>query len=267
VSLKFTKYEGLGNDFLVVDARSESELAPERAARLCDRHFGVGGDGVLLVLPASESGARARMLILNADGSRPEMCGNGIRCVALHLALADGAAERRYLIETDAGVLGCDVKRAGFAAEVAVAMGQGRPEGEFVSDFGGDERRFALVSMGNPHAIVFDAGEDEPRIDQFAPLVSRAFPRGTNVEFATTRAGGGFDLVVWERGVGRTLACGTGACATAVAAALAGRAPFDAPIELRLPGGPLQITVQRDTLQVLMRGPARLVFSGEVAAS
>ena len=264
MTLKFSKYEGLGNDFIVVDAELEDAVAAEAAVRLCDRHFGIGADGVLLVLPAAERSARARLLIRNADGSRPEMCGNGIRCVALHLARADRAAEARYTIETDAGALACDVVREGDAAQVSVAMGRARLEPEHAADFAGEERRFMRVSMGNPHAICFDTHDDVAHIDRFAPEVSRAFPNGSNVEFATTRGRESFDLVVWERGVGRTLACGTGAAATAVAAAVSGRAPFDAPIEVRLPGGPLSLSVQRETLAVSMRGPARLVFVGEV---
>ena len=262
--LLFSKYEGLGNDFIVVDAEREQAVDADAAVRLCDRHFGIGADGVLLMLPATDRTARARMLIRNADGSRPEMCGNGIRCVALHLARADGATETRYTIETDAGALTCDAMRDGDAAQVSVAMGHARLEGEYATHFDGDARSFLRVSMGNPHAVCFDTYDDTARIDRFAPGVSRAFPSGSNIEFATTRSRESFDLVVWERGVGRTLACGTGAAATAVAAAVSGRAPFDTPIEVRLPGGPLSLRVQRETLAVTMRGPARLVFVGEV---
>src|SRR5262245_36509340 len=120
----FTKYEGLGNDFIVIDAESERAMDSARARALCDRHFGIGADGVLLVLPASVSDARAKMLVLNADGSRPEMCGNGIRCVALHLALRDRAPKAQYLIETDAGRLLCEVRVTGERAEVRVGMGR-----------------------------------------------------------------------------------------------------------------------------------------------
>jgi diaminopimelate epimerase len=263
VTLKFAKYEGLGNDFIVVDVARELDADPTSAQKLCDRHFGIGGDGVLSIAPPTSRTARARMVIHNADGSRPEMCGNGIRCVALHLARLDDAVEARYGIETDAGLLMCDVRREGDAAEVTVAMGRAEQRGEHLAVLGGQELRFTRISMGNPHAILFDAQYDSAQIDRFGPQVSQAFSEGSNVEFVRPSSGGGFDLVVWERGVGRTLACGTGAAATAVAAALAGRAPFDLPIEVRLPGGPLQITVNLGTLAVSMRGPARLVFSGE----
>src|SRR6187399_2343014 len=109
--LAFTKYEGAGNDFLVVEAPTEAAISPERAVELCDRHFGVGADGVLLVVPPSATGSRARMVVLNADGSRPEMCGNGLRCVAMHLARRDGAARIEYAIETDAGIKATAVER------------------------------------------------------------------------------------------------------------------------------------------------------------
>jgi diaminopimelate epimerase len=261
---QFTKYEGLGNDFIVVEVRAEEEVDGAQAERWCDRHFGIGADGVLLVLPAGSAGARARMVIRNADGSRPEMCGNGIRCVALHLARADDRPEARYALETDAGVLSCEVMRDGDEARVAVAMGRAEVVGEHVALLDGKERRFTRISLGNPHAICFDPGFDAAQIDRFGPELSSVFPGGSNIEFAVRRSANEFDLVVWERGVGRTLACGTGAAATAAAAALSERASFDTPIQIHLPGGPLEITVARETLAVLMRGPARRVFSGEV---
>jgi diaminopimelate epimerase len=264
MTVRFAKYEGLGNDFIVVDAEAESAIEAARAEQLCDRHFGIGGDGVLLVLRPQDRTARARMVIRNADGSRPEMCGNGVRCVALHLARIDQAVEARYPIETDAGLMMCDVQRDGDLAQVAVEMGRARVLGEHETTLEGRPIRFTRISMGNPHAIAFDTGCDAAQIDRFAPGVSQAFPEGSNVEFAIQRSPTEFDLVVWERGVGRTLACGTGACATVVAAALSSRASFGVPVHVRLPGGVLQITVGKEDLAVRMRGPARRVFSGEV---
>lgn len=264
--LEFDKYEGLGNDFIVVQAESGGALDPSQAARLCDRHFGIGADGVLLVLPAATPEARARMIVLNADGSRPEMCGNGLRCVALHLARRDSAIGTSYVVDTDAGPLLCEVERDGRTAQVEVLMGRGRADGEHVTRFDGAEVHFTRISMGNPHAILFDSDFDEAAIDRLGPQVSGELPGGSNVEFAVKRSDGSFDLVVWERGVGRTLACGTGAAATGVAAALSGLAPFDEPLGIHLPGGALEIAVTRDTLAVQLRGPARHVFSGEVSA-
>lgn len=263
-ALSFDKYEGLGNDFVVVEADRETAIDAERAVALCDRHFGIGADGVLMVLPPVSDGARARMLVLNADGSRPEMCGNGLRCVALHLAIADDTRSTSYVVDTDAGPLRCEIERDGSTAQVTVDMGRGRPDGEHVADADGRTLRFSRVSMGNPHAIVFGAGCDEAQIDRIGPLVSGALSGGSNVEFATLASDNAFDLIVWERGVGRTLACGTGAAATAVAATLSGRARFGEPLRMRLPGGELVITVEQETLAVQLRGPARRVFSGKL---
>lgn len=260
MTLSFHKYEGLGNDFVIVE--STGSLALD-APGICDRHFGVGADGVLLIVPGTSAGARARMVVLNADGSRPEMCGNGIRCVALHLALQDDAQGISYVIDTDAGPLLCEVERDGNTAQVRVGMGPARPEPDFRLEVDGRALTFARVSMGNPHAISFDEPLDPAHADRVGPLVSAALPEGTNVELARQKGDESFDLVVWERGVGRTLACGTGACATAVAAVRAGKARYDSPIAIDLPGGRLEIRVAPDTLEVSMRGPARRVFSGE----
>lgn len=261
--LRFQKYEGLGNDFLVVDGVAVSE--PEARA-LCDRHFGVGGDGVLIVGAPRTPGARASMQVINADGSRPEMCGNGLRCVALHLALLDGANEVRYVIDTDAGVREALVVRDGERGVVTLDMGQGVLGPDHRESYQGKEYVFHRVSMGNPHAIVFDAGFDERAMDEIGPRVSAASPQGSNVETVVANGPRSFDVIVWERGVGRTLACGTGAAAVAVALTTSGRAPFGEPLEVRLPGGPLELVVTEGSLRVSLKGPARRVFSGEVAS-
>ena len=266
-TLSFAKYEGLGNDFLVIDTTDEALVDAARVAQLCDRHFGVGGDGVLLVTPPTSLGACATMVVLNADGSRPEMCGNGLRCVALHLASLDPTRGSSFIVDTDAGQRLVAVERTGKGASVSVGMGRGVPEGDVSYAYRGKELKFARVSMGNPHAIVFDCGLDERALDELGPALSATFPAGSNIELVTTRGERTLDLLVWERGVGRTLACGTGACAVVVAAARQGRVPFDTEIEVRLPGGPLHISVARETLDVTMRGPARRVFSGEAPLS
>lgn len=253
--LHFAKYEGLGNDFVVVDGLEG--LAPATVRSLCDRHFGIGADGVLLVSREPS----ARMIVLNADGSRPEMCGNGLRCVARYLATRAGKDETRVGIETDAGLLVCEVRGETVQTEMGTLKSLG-PVGVPLAD---GVHRFARWSIGNPHAVTFEPHDDQT-IDRVGPLVSRApvFPEGTNVEFARLAGDGGIDLVVWERGVGRTLACGTGACATLGAACEHGDRPFDTWVEVRLPGGPLQVKVEQSTLRVEMRGPAKLVFEGEV---
>jgi diaminopimelate epimerase len=259
---RFDKYEGLGNDFVVVET-ADAFPAPE-AVRLCDRHFGIGADGVLVVGPAAGA-SRARMIVINADGTRPEMCGNGLRCVALHLARVDRVERAEYVVDTDAGPRRCVVTRAGDAADVLIDMGRAEKIGEYRTTFEGKKYVFDRISVGNPHCICFEAAPDPMAVDRLGEDVSRSIPGGTNVEFVTERGPRAFDVVVWERGVGRTLACGTGAVATAAALALDGRAPFDEPLEIRLPGGPLSVTVGR-ALDVRMTGPARRVFGGELPA-
>jgi diaminopimelate epimerase len=290
--MRFAKYHGLGNDFLVVDLRAASadEAAraqdPQRVVALCDRQFGVGGDGVLAVLPSAR--ADARMRVLNSDGSEAEMCGNGLRCVVKELFDRGGLARPELAIETGAGVLTCAVEaEAGVARSVTVAMGaprllrgeipMGGPAGERCLEQpldlaaalpGEPARALTCVSMGNPHAIAFVSSREEawrlargvgPTIEHHA-----WFPNRTNVEFAHARSPREIDLVVWERGCGITLACGTGACATAVAAVLTGRAAEATPVRVHLPGGSLEIIVLAGLANVLMKGPAVHVFDGEL---
>jgi len=286
VQVPFTKVQGLGNDFLVVDLRAQPARAgavtdPETVRALCDRHFGVGADGVLAILPGT--GGDARMRVLNADGSEAEMCGNGIRCVAKFLYDTDPSLRKPALrIDTGAGLLDCALQVAnGTVASVAVEMGRPRlTRDEIPLAPGGSERavretilaggrRFAFtaVSMGNPHAVIFldEEGDLRGLAEKFGPLleVAPAFPRRTNVEFARVR-GREIDLVVWERGCGITLACGTGACATAVAAALEERLPAGVEVPVHLPGGTLQITVAPGFGGVTMRGPAVTLFRVEL---
>ena len=300
----FAKVQGLGNDFLVVDLRPGRPAGavqppptdPAVARALCDRHFGLGADGVLAILPGDQGDARMR--VINADGSEAEMCGNGIRCVAKLLWETDPALRQPVLrIDTGAGLIECAVEARGDRVRtVAVEMGPPRltradipvtgPVGERVlrAPLPVGDRTFAFtaVSMGNPHAVIFVDDELEApgsRVTDLQALAERygprietdpLFPRRTNVEFARVR-GGAIDLVVWERGCGITLACGTGACATVVAACLEGRAQAGQEVPVNLPGGTLLITVRSDgnTLEpsysgVQMRGPAEIVFTVEV---
>jgi diaminopimelate epimerase len=269
--LRFDKYEGLGNDFIVVDASEEAALSPQAAAALCDRRFGVGADGVLLVLPARAAGTAARMRVINADGSIPEMCGNGLRCVALHVARgrrASDPGQARDLelrVETDAGERVCRLQGSLSDAMVTVDMGVVRVLGDLAVPVDGRSVTVTAADAGNPHAVLLgdfarsDAEAVGPRVATHAD-----FPQGTNVEFARI-ASRGVDLVVWERGVGITLACGTGACATVAVACAKGLLPTGEPIEVRLPGGALEVTIAEGG-RATMRGPARHVFSGETAA-
>jgi len=269
--IRLSKVHGLGNDFLIADLRSASPspspLDPGFARRLCDRRFGIGADGVLGIVPSSL--AVAGMRIRNADGSEPEMCGNGIRCVAKYL-YDEGLRRPSIAIETAAGVLDCAVEEGpdGHAARVTVAMG--RPRVETLQDAieaGGRIFDIVRVSMGNPHAITFVEGGDLLELaERFGPDIERhaRFPGRTNVEFARVNDAG-IDLRVWERGCGITLACGTGACATAAAAVATGRLEAGSDIEVRLPGGLLSIRVAPDLTQVWMTGPA--VHVGDVVLS
>ena len=271
--LAFRKVEGLGNDFLLVDLRGRrtDELGPllERLAaaapRLCHRRTGVGGDGLLLVTDTEGVEADGRMIVINHDGSRPEMCGNGLRCVAQQVARTDGTLR----LQTDAGVLECRVSHwSPEAAQVQVHMGPARDLGS-AQPAAGAGRSFRGVSMGNPHAIAFveDSEDPEALARQLGPglEIDPAYPDRTNVEFCRV-ADTTLTLWVWERGCGITGACGTGACATAAAAVWAGHAPAATPLEVRLPGGSLSIEVPEDRSEdVIMTGPARLAFTGVIS--
>jgi diaminopimelate epimerase len=265
--VQFFKYEGLGNDFVVVDASDDLAVTPERAVAICDRRFGVGADGVLLVLPPRAERAKAgeacdvRMRVINADGSIPEMCGNGVRCVAVHVARARGLREGTVRVDSDAGVIPCAVNDAHDEGIVTVDMGVIRLFGDRTLDIGGKRVTFSVADAGNPHAVLFGTFA-RGDVDHLGPRLATHpdFPRGTNVEFSHI-AGDGIDLIVWERGVGITLACGTGACATAAVAVAKGFVAKGHPIPVRLPGGRLDITID-DAGHAIMRGPARFVFSG-----
>lgn len=259
VALRFWKYQGLGNDFVLVEG---PVVDPERARRICDRRRGVGADGVVTILPPRSPGSAAAMRVQNPDGSVAEMCGNAIRCLARHLAEARGL-DGTIRIDTDAGTKACTLRRgpSGGIESVAVEMGPARLEGEEEFRLGIETLRADRVSLGNPHAVLFDV-PSPARAAEVGPRIERAVAGGVNVGFARVDAGG-IDLVVWERGAGLTEACGTGACAAAVAAVRRGAVRAGAPVEVRLPGGALEITVAPDLERVTMRGPAERVFQGE----
>ena len=285
--MRFSKYHGLGNDFLVVDLRDASAADaaaiqdPQNVITVCDRQFGVGGDGVLAVLPSAT--ADARMRVLNSDGSEAEMCGNGLRCVAKELYERGGLRKPEITIDTGAGRLTCAIEAdGGIARSVTVAMGAPRllrgeipmagPAGERcieqTLDVAGASRKITCVSMGNPHAITFVGSRDEAfqLAKSVGPLIEHHawFPNRTNAEFAHVKSRREIDLVVWERGCGITLACGTGACAMTVAAIVTGRADEAMPVRVNLPGGSLEITVHTGLTEVAMKGPALRVFDGEL---
>lgn len=252
------KYHGTGNDFIVVDAEQFDYDPPQLAPYICDRHRGVGGDGLILV-DRDIAGFDARMTIYNRDGSRPQMCGNGIRCVARHLVERHGLSAS-LIVQTDAGDRRCEVQPdRGF--EVDVDMGVPQIGAEL--DWRG--RTLLPVDMGNPHAVVFETA-DVNVVDEIGAqlnAVGSPFADGVNVEFTAVR-GDIVDVSVYERGVGRTQACGTGACAAAAAAWTSGRTDADV-LEVRLPGGPLWI--RRQAGHVWMRGDAEFVMEGRLGAT
>ncbi|WP_428261582.1 diaminopimelate epimerase [Haliangium sp.] len=301
--MRFGKYHGLGNDFIIVDLRTAPDAPAAQAIQrpaivraLCDRRRGIGGDGILAVLPAADP-VHARMRILNADGSEAEMCGNGLRCVVkhlyerdpelrerAHLSASGGSARPRLVIDTGAGALTCEIERSADGVD-SVTVDMGRPQlnrGDIPMTGPAGERcievpvtvaehalALTAVSMGNPHAVVFTDASGQALHDQAAALGPRLeshpwFPQRTNVEFVHARGPAEFELVVWERGCGITQACGTGACATVVAACLTGRAVSGAEVAVHLPGGTLDISVDSQLQTVSMRGPAVHVFDGHI---
>jgi len=275
----FLKVHGLGNDFLVVDStKYRVPETPEFARAVCDRNFGVGADGVLYY-QASEKGD-FYMRILNSDGSEAEMCGNGIRCVARWAYETGRVKAPEMRVDTLGGMRTCRVNlnAEGKVEDVTVDMGAprlSRPDipmegaGTFIGQMfemePGHKVPASAVSMGNPHLILFTEASKEKAL-ALGPRLERhpSFPNKTNVELAHPTSGREIDLVVWERGAGLTLACGTGACATAVAAALGSYVEFDREVKVNLPGGSLHITVPKDLSRVWMRGPATFVFAGQL---
>ncbi len=270
VVLAFAKYEGIGNDFVVVDADVWGTRPDADAIAVCDRFTGVGADGLLVVDSRVPS-----MRVVNADGSRSEMCGNGLRCVVLHLARLGAFVGDRIVVQTEAGPHPSLVHaRTERGAEIEVRMRvpsldpRALPllvDAPLVDAPFVEGARFTAVSMGNPHVVTFD------EVDRLTlgPRVQAdvRFPEGVNVGFARATAGARptFALDVYERGSGWTRACGTGACAAGVAAVVTGRARRHEPIVMRLPGGALEITVGEPDEPVRMRGPARHVFDGALA--
>lgn len=264
--MEFDKYHGLGNDFALIErGPSLPEVALLR--RICDRHEGVGADGVIVCGPLE--GGRAQMIIFNRDGTRPQMCGNGVRCVVARLADA-GRIEPggEVTVVSDAGPRRCElVGGAPGRWQVAVDMGPAALErGRGPIRAGGVELEWVDVDVGNPHAVVFSQPDLEiiDRIGRDLNDAHPAFEQGVNVEFVRRGEGGALDTIVYERGVGRTRACGTGACAVAAAAWREGVSPDGRPVQVRLPGGALQIERRGD--HIWMTGPAERVFTGALAA-
>jgi diaminopimelate epimerase len=274
--LRFAKMHGAGNDFVVLDGLRDPlpPLAP-LAAKLCDRHFGIGADQ-LLVVRASQS-ADFRMEIWNADGSQVEMCANGIRCFFEYLRRAGHTQARELSVETLSGVV-----RPRWAGPGRVTVDMGRPilapakiptrlgagDGPVLDlplEVAGERVQVSSVSMGNPHAVVFVDDPETAPVERLGPAIERhpAFPNRVNVEFVAPRGRERLLQRTWERGAGETLACGSGACAAAVVSILRGVTDRRLTVELR--GGSLEIAWPADDAHVEMTGPAAHVFDGEIA--
>lgn len=278
--MKFTKMHGCGNDYVYVNGFEEhidAEQKPELVSKLSDRHFGIGGDGVIFINPGKT--AEFEMEMYNADGTRAQMCGNGIRCVAkyvydyhltdktsitiesfgkvkyLELTLGDDGKVSTVRVNMGAPILK--------ASEVPVISGNEQVIDEEIT-VNGENYKMTCVSMGNPHAIIFKSGVKEMNLEAIGPKFENheCFPNRTNTEFVEVIDRNTVFMRVWERGTGETLACGTGCCATAVAAVLNGLT--ENTVTVKLLGGELLIEWDREENLVYMTGPAVTVFEGEV---
>jgi diaminopimelate epimerase len=274
-TLRFTKMHGAGNDYVVLDGiREELPPIPPLAAQLCDRHFGIGADQLLVARPSSA--ADFRMEIYNADGSQVEMCGNGIRAFYKFLKDRGHTADDAISVETLGGVVrpswaGTDRVRVDMGqpvlapAKIPTTLGSGDgPVLDAPLEVDGESLRVSSVSMGNPHAVVFVEDPDRADVERLGPLIEHhsAFPNRVNVEFVTAIGRDRIRQRTWERGVGETLACGSGACAVAVVAML--REVVDNEVSIELRGGELEIGWKGDGAPVIMTGPAAEVFTGEI---
>lgn len=275
--IEFTKYHGLGNDFILVDNRHSTEpiISPEIAVQMCDRNFGIGADGVIFVLPGQDD-TDYTMRIFNSDGSEPEMCGNGIRCLARFIAELEGEITigKSYKIHTLAGLM---IPRLEENEQVTVDMGMPQLTAAQIPttlsnlddkvieqplEVAGKNWLVTCVSMGNPHCITFVGDADAIALSIVGPQFERhpVFPQRTNTEFIQVIRPDYIKMRVWERGAGATLACGTGACASVVAGVLTNKCDRISVVEL--PGGCLKIHWSQDDGKVYMTGPAKKVFSG-----
>ncbi|MGE5607750.1 MAG: diaminopimelate epimerase [Bacillota bacterium] len=280
--MKFTKMHGIGNDYVYVNGFVEKIADPPAVARLVsDRHFGIGSDGLILILPSDKADVRMRMF--NADGSESEMCGNGVRCVAKYSYDHGLTKNNPIRVETGRGVLTLDLSvQAGKVQQVTVQMGQpilelakipvDAAKVRMIKDHvyaiadipglpGADTTTF--VSMGNPHAVMFVDDLAKVDLNRWGPLVENhtAFPRRINAHWVQVISRDEVRMATWERGSGITLACGTGACAVAVASILTGRTARK--VLAHLPGGDLRLEWRSADNNVYMTGPATEVFTGE----
>ncbi|OEF98526.1 diaminopimelate epimerase [Desulfuribacillus alkaliarsenatis] len=272
--MKFSKMHGLGNDFVVVKESSVPEDVFTLAIKVCDRNFGIGADGLVYILPSNK--ADFMMRIFNSDGTEAEQCGNAVRCVAKYIYDYKLKESTDISIETKAGIQHVVITAEDNKA-VAVRVNMGPPilnglqvptvfdetlVKEKEIEVNGQILAFTAVSMGNPHAVIFVDKVEDALVKELGPIIEKHsyFPKKINVEFVEVINSKEVKMYVWERGVGETLACGTGACATGVAAALTGRT--DSQVTVHLKGGDLIIEWDQDKDVVFMTGPATEVFTG-----
>lgn len=279
--MEFTKMHGLGNDFVVIDCRRDKETNYyELAAKICDRHFGVGADGLMVVLPSEQ--ADCRMRIFNSDGSEPEMCGNGLRCFARYVYEKGIVSTTEMTVETLAGIMKPKIlfNQAGEITKVKVDMGEPILKRSLIPIIGDgehaikekiviDDQIFIItaISMGNPHCVIFTENAQTVDLTKWGPKIEHSayFPQKTNVEFVQVLSPTEMRMRVWERGAAVTLACGTGACAALTAAVLNGLTERDATIHLD--GGDLEISWSEDSNHIFMTGAAENVFEGVLSIS
>ena len=259
--MHFTKYQGLGNDYLYVYGEPAEPEA--LSVRLSDRHFGPGADGMIWIGPSAV--ADFKMRIFNADGSEAGMCGNGIRCVGKYVYDKGYTDKTRLRIETRSGIRTLELLLTdGTVSGASVDMGVARVSPERTIRVEGAEIALTCVDVGNPHAVIFTQDAEAAPLTALGPAIEHheAFPGGVNVEFVQATAQNRLRMRVWERGSGVTLACGTGACASAAAAVSKGLCDPGAPIAVALDGGTLHVTVGADGA-VRMEGPCEFVYEGD----
>lgn len=262
--MHFTKMHGLGNDYLYVYGEVPENVA-DLSIKLSERHFGAGSDGMIFICPSEI--ADFKMRIFNADGSEAKMCGNGIRCVGKYVYDKGYTDKTRLSIETLSGIKYLDLQLAGGKVRtVSVNMGKAAPEQERTIEVDGTAVVCMPVSMGNPHAVIFVEDIEKAPLTTLGPKIEHHadFPGGVNVEFVQVLNRSELRMRVWERGSGVTMACGTGACASTMAAIQKKFCSYEAPISVHLDGGTLKIQIAPDNT-VTMTGPAETIYEGDTA--
>lgn len=279
MKIRFTKMQGCGNDYVYINGFEEKipqDKKPDFVRFASDRHFGIGGDGVIFINPSDE--ADFEMEMYNADGSRSEMCGNGIRCVAKYVHDRGLTDREKFTVISGGSIKQMELTvQDGETTTVRVDMGEPVLKAELVPvvtqkeqavdepiEVDGKEYRMTCISMGNPHAVVFVEDTDSFGLERTGPLFEthERFPRRTNTEFVQVISGDHVKMRVWERGTGETLACGTGCCATAAACFLNGHTGRKVTVDVL--GGSILVEWDETSNHIFMTGPAEFVFDGEL---